>query len=182
MDRTINGLFEVALEYMNRKGETIILCPCKKCKNIVLIDPSTGRVTMHLLKYDFMPGYTRWTSDGEEEKDVKVEGKVHDDELEGGVKNVAEHENHLNVQKERNGKELSKEDLDDYDQSGIYQEEDGIIRKERCKKRRRSTADAETSIESPRRNKRKASVESLRTNKRKIYVQSPRTQTRETEK
>ena len=103
MDRTINGFFKVALEDMNRKWKTKILCPCKKCENIVLIDPSTGRVKMHLLKYDFMPGYTRWTSQSEEEEDVEVEGKVHDDELEGGVKNVAEHENHLDGQKERNG-------------------------------------------------------------------------------
>ena len=159
MDRTINGFFKVVLEDMNRKGETKILCPCKKCENIVLIDPSTGHVKMHLLKYDFMPGYTWWTSHGEEEEDVKVEGEVHDDELEGGVKNVSEHENHLDGQEERNRKELSKnEDLDDYDQSGIYQEEDDVIRKEKCKKRRRSTSDAETSVESPRRNKRKTSV------------------------
>ena len=82
MDRTINGFFKVALEDMNRKGETMILCPCKKCENIVLIDPFTGRVKMHLLKYDFMPGYTRWTSHGEEEEDTEVEGEVHHDELE----------------------------------------------------------------------------------------------------
>ena len=99
MDRTINGFFKVASEDMNRKGETEILCPCKKCENEVLIDPSTGRVKMHLLKHSFMPGYTRWTRNGEDEEDAEVEGVSHDDEPEGGMKNIeAEHENHLDGQ------------------------------------------------------------------------------------
>jgi hypothetical protein len=93
MDRTINEFFEVALEDMNRRGKKEILCPCKKCENGVLIDPSTGRVKMHLLKHSFMPGYTRWTSHGEDEEDAGVERATHDDKPEGGMKKEAGHEN-----------------------------------------------------------------------------------------
>ena len=78
MDRTINEFFEVVLEDINRRGIKEILCPCKKCENGVLIDPSTGRVKMHLLKHSFMPGYTRWTSHGED--GMSCEGAEHDEE------------------------------------------------------------------------------------------------------
>lgn len=73
-----------------------------------MIDPSTGRVKMHLLKYDFLPGYTWWTSNGEEEEDAKREGVVHDDEREGGVKNVLENENQLDREAEHKSKQLTK--------------------------------------------------------------------------
>ena len=96
MDQTINEFFEVKLEDMNRRGKKEILCPCKKCENKVLIDPSTCRVKMHLLKHSFMPGYTRWTSHGEDKEDTRLEegATVHDDKLEeGGLKKESGHEN-----------------------------------------------------------------------------------------
>ena len=168
MDQTINEFFQVALEDMNRNGETEILCPCKKCENEVLIDPSTDRVKMHLLKHSFMPGQTRWTRHGEDEEDAEVEGVAHDDEPEGGMKNIeAEHENHLDGQegrvevqeavrnllykrqKEQSDKDLSKmeDDLDDQ-QSGVYQEEGKVQLKTKCTKRSRNTLlDVESSVE-----------------------------------
>ena len=91
----------MALEDMNRRGIKEILCPCKKCENGVLIDPSTGRVKMHLLKHSFMPGYTWWTSHGEDEEGDEVEVAAHNDELEGGMKKKAKHENHLDGQEGR---------------------------------------------------------------------------------
>ena len=69
MDRSIKQFFKLVLEDMNRKGKAEILCPCKKCRNEVLINPCTGRVMMHLLKHDFMPGYTWWTRHGKDEQD-----------------------------------------------------------------------------------------------------------------
>ena len=64
-------------------------------------DPSTGRVKIHLLKHSFMPGYTRWTSHGEDEEGAEVEVAAHNDELEGGMKKKAKHENHLDGQEGR---------------------------------------------------------------------------------
>ena len=157
MDRTINEFSEVALEDMKHRGKKEILCPCKKCENRVLIDPSTGRVKMHLLKHSFMPGYTWWTSHGEDAKDAEVEGAAHDDETEGGMKKEAGHENqldgeevHAEVQKVRNllykrqkeqsDKDLSKkEDLDEHDddkQSGIYQQESEVQLKTKVYKKK----------------------------------------------
>ena len=100
MDRSIKLFFKVALEDMNRKGKAEILCPCKKCRNEILIDPSTGRVMMHLLKHDFMPGYTRWTRHDENSQGGGVEG-LEANEEEGGknYESDAKHEDNFNEKK-----------------------------------------------------------------------------------
>ena len=170
MDRTINEFFEVKLEDMNRRGKKEILCPCKKCENGVLIDPSSGRVKMHLLKHSFMLGYTRWTSHGEEEDTGVEEATLHDEKPEErGMKKEIGHENQpdghevraevqevrsplYKRQKEQSDKDVSKkEDLDDHDdqQSGVYQEECELRLKTKCTKRSRNTllGSVESSVE-----------------------------------
>ena len=48
-----------------------VLCPCRKCKGIVWLDPyDDGRVEVHLLMTDYMDGYTQWII---EDKDDDVE-------------------------------------------------------------------------------------------------------------
>lgn len=105
---------------MNRNGKTEILCPCKKCENKVLIDPSTGRVKMHLLKHDFMHGW--WARHGEDEEDADVEGAAYeeagyppDEESEGGEnESDAEHdEDHLDGQEESEEKNNQEADYQD---------------------------------------------------------------------
>ena len=97
MDRSIKQFLKVASEDMNRKGKAEILCPCKKCRNEILIDPSTGRVMMHLLKHDFMPGYTWWTRHGENSQGGEFEGLVaNEEEREKNYESDAEHEDNFN--------------------------------------------------------------------------------------
>ena len=46
---------------MKENNLTEVLCPCRKCKGIVWLDPyDDGRVEAHLLMTDFMDGYTWW--------------------------------------------------------------------------------------------------------------------------
>ena len=50
-----------AVEDMKENNLTEVLCPCRKCKGIVWLDPHVdGRVEAHLLMTGFMDGYTQW--------------------------------------------------------------------------------------------------------------------------
>ena len=49
-----------AVQDMKENNRTKVLCPCRKCKGIVWLDPhDDGRVEAHLLMTGFMDGYTR---------------------------------------------------------------------------------------------------------------------------
>ena len=53
---------------MNEKNVKEILCPCRRCKEGVFLDPfKGGRLKAHLLRYGFMDGYTRWISEDDDE-------------------------------------------------------------------------------------------------------------------
>src|SRR4051812_6562660 len=57
--RMVNRYFRSAVDDMNEKNEKEILCPCKKCKEGIWLDPfKGGRLKAHLLRYGFMDGYT----------------------------------------------------------------------------------------------------------------------------
>ena len=59
---------------MKENNRTEVLCPCRKCKGIVWLDPhDDGRVEAHLLMTGFMDGYTRWIIEDDDE-DVHMAG------------------------------------------------------------------------------------------------------------
>ena len=49
-----------AVQDMKENNRTEVLCPCRKCKGIVWLDPhDDGRVEARLLMNGFIDGYTR---------------------------------------------------------------------------------------------------------------------------
>src|ERR1043165_3495431 len=59
--RIVDRYLRSAVDDMVEKNEKEILCPCRKCKEGVWLDPfKGGRLKAHLLRYGFMDGYTRW--------------------------------------------------------------------------------------------------------------------------
>jgi len=74
MDRSVKGFLTFAVANMVRIGESQLSCPCNICRNGHFMDPFTGTVLAHLLRYGFMDGYTRWTLHGEEEEDEASDG------------------------------------------------------------------------------------------------------------
>src|SRR3954466_6044235 len=64
---------------MIRNSKTDIRCPCRRSKLNWVIDPDSGNLQAHLLRRDFMDGYTRWISDGVDDGDGEG-GAQHDDD------------------------------------------------------------------------------------------------------
>ena len=154
MDRSIKQFFKLALEDMNHRGKAEILCPCKKCRNEVLINLCTDRVMMHLLKHDFMSGYTRWTRHGENSQAGECEGLEAINEEEKGKKKYesdAEHEDNFNEQ-DRRADQVDKDIIilqkggsdeevvkkEDFDQSGIYPGEEDDKNNEKMHQKRQN--------------------------------------------
>jgi hypothetical protein len=91
-EMTMNGrivarFLASAVDDMIQNNRKEIRCPCRKCKQVCLIDPFSGHLKAHLLMHDFMDDYTRWIS----EDDVDVDGAEdeegednNDEELEEG--------------------------------------------------------------------------------------------------
>src|SRR4051812_20974359 len=51
-----------------KKNEKEILCPCRKCKEGVWLNPFIGGpLKAHLLRYGFMDGYTRWITEDDDD-------------------------------------------------------------------------------------------------------------------
>ena len=66
-----------AVQDMKENNQTEILCPCRRCKGGVWLDPyDDGRVEAHLLMTGFMDGCTRWIIEDE------------DDDVEDGAANT----------------------------------------------------------------------------------------------
>ena len=65
-----------AVQDMKENNRTEVLCPCRKCKGRVRLDPfKGGKFKAHLLMHGFMHGHTWWISeDEEEEEDVDGAG------------------------------------------------------------------------------------------------------------
>ena len=61
---------------MYANNRTRIRCPCRRCKEGVLLDPfDGGSLKAHLLMYGFMDGYTRWISEeDDDDEDVHMAG------------------------------------------------------------------------------------------------------------
>src|SRR3990170_7888910 len=50
-----------AVQDMKENNLTEVLCPCRRCKGRVWLDPyDDGHVKVHLLMTGFMDGYSRW--------------------------------------------------------------------------------------------------------------------------
>ena len=62
---SMEGFIQVAVEHMERKGETSMCCPCRQCGNTRMLS-TRGELQVHLLTKGFTGGYTRWTCHGEE--------------------------------------------------------------------------------------------------------------------
>src|SRR3954466_13087981 len=59
--KMVDRYLRSAVDDMVEKNEKEILCPCRKCKEGVWLDPfKGGHLKAHLLRYGFMDGYTRW--------------------------------------------------------------------------------------------------------------------------
>src|ERR1041385_6882569 len=66
--RMVNRYLRSAVDDMNEKNDKEILCPCKKCKEGVRLDPfKGGRLKAHLLRYGFMDGSTRWITEDDDD-------------------------------------------------------------------------------------------------------------------
>ena len=64
-----------AVQDMKENNRTEVLCPCRKCKGIVWLDPhDDGRVEAHLLMTGFMDGYTRWIIEDEDDDVEDADG------------------------------------------------------------------------------------------------------------
>ena len=58
--------------YLNNRSR--IICLCRKCKLIVILDPfDRGSLKVHLLMHGFRDGYTRWIIEDDDE-DVHMAG------------------------------------------------------------------------------------------------------------
>ena len=69
-----------AVQDMKENNLTEVLCPCRKCKGIVWIDPYDDvRVEAHLLMTGFMDGYTRWIIEDEDDDVEDANGAGNDD-------------------------------------------------------------------------------------------------------
>ena len=69
-----------AVQDMKENNRTEVLCPCRKCKGIVWLDPhDDGRVEAHLLMTGFMDGYTRWIIEDEDDDVEDADGAGNDD-------------------------------------------------------------------------------------------------------
>ena len=69
-----------AVQDMKENNRTEGLCPCRKCKGIVWLDPhDDGRVKVHLLMTGFMDGYTRWITEDEDDDVEDADGAGNDD-------------------------------------------------------------------------------------------------------
>jgi len=66
--RMVDRYLRSAVDDMVEKNEKEILCPCRKCKEGVWLDPfKGGRLKVHLLRYGFMDGYTRWITEDDDD-------------------------------------------------------------------------------------------------------------------
>ena len=58
-EHVMNRYLKYATEDMLQNNRKEIRCPCRKCKNLGLLNPFTGELLEHLLMRGFMDGHTR---------------------------------------------------------------------------------------------------------------------------
>ena len=60
----VERYWQSAVDDMYEKILKDVVCPCRKCKGIVRLDPfGGGTFKAHLLMHGFMDGHTRWISE-----------------------------------------------------------------------------------------------------------------------
>ena len=78
----LKSFVDAGVEDMQSKGGYKMCCPCVRCCNRKLHEPED--VEMHLLMRGFLPGYSRWTSHGEDgieiDDDIEMENLESDDQ------------------------------------------------------------------------------------------------------
>ena len=68
------------MQELKENNQTEVLCPCRKCKGTVWLNPhDDGRVEAHLLMTGFMDGYTRWIIEYEDDDVEDADGEGNDD-------------------------------------------------------------------------------------------------------
>ena len=67
-ERVVNIYLRHATEDMLKNGGKEIRCPCRKCKLRGFLNPFSGDLLGHLLRYGFMDGHTQWISDDEDDE------------------------------------------------------------------------------------------------------------------
>nr|XP_045086478.1 uncharacterized protein LOC120969352 isoform X2 [Aegilops tauschii subsp. strangulata] len=73
--RMVERYWQSAVDDMHEKRLKDVLCPCRKCKGIVRLDPfEGGTFKAHLLMHGFMHGHTRWISEDDDDEDVDGAG------------------------------------------------------------------------------------------------------------
>src|ERR1041385_6968022 len=80
--RMVDRYLRSVVDNMIEKNEKEILCPCRKCKEGIWLDPfKGGRLKAHMLRYGFMDAYTRWiTEDDDDDIDGATNNPVAADE------------------------------------------------------------------------------------------------------
>ena len=74
--RKVERYWQSAVDDMYEKRLKDVLCPCRKCKGIVRLNPfEGGTFKAHLL----MHGHTRWISDDDDDDDMDVDGAGNND-------------------------------------------------------------------------------------------------------
>ena len=67
-ERVVNIYLRHATEDMLKNGGNEIRCPCRKCKLKCFLNPFSGDLLGHLLRYGFMDGHTQWITDDEDDE------------------------------------------------------------------------------------------------------------------
>ena len=64
----VDRWLQSAVQDMKENNLNEVLCPCRKCKGIVRLDPfEGGTFKAHLLMHGFMDGYTQWIIEDDDE-------------------------------------------------------------------------------------------------------------------
>ena len=77
--RMVQRYWQSAVDDMYEKRLKDVLCPCRKCKGGVRLDPfKGGKFKAHLLMHGFMDGHVRWISEDDDD-DEDVDGAGNND-------------------------------------------------------------------------------------------------------
>ena len=78
--RMVERYWQSAVDDMYEKRLKDVLCPCRKCKGRVRLDPfEGGKFKAHLLMHGFMHGHTRWISEEDDDDKEDVDGAGNND-------------------------------------------------------------------------------------------------------
>ena len=66
--RVVERWLRSAVHDMYLNNQSGVICLCRRCKLIVILDPfDCGSLKAHLLMHGFMDGYTRWIIEDDDE-------------------------------------------------------------------------------------------------------------------